>query len=446
MRPRVRAFLSAPFCALLVASPGAPGAAPRATPGGGAPAAPIAPTPARGLAFALALRGNGQPLASGPYLLKVPGGSGPLRLELSRLAADGALLRGEARLVNGSGLLLAGLALDFESASPAPADPAGKSAVPPEPLALRAPLAFGELLPGESTGYLPFELSPVPLGDAVSLTTLVGYVSGLAVEPPAAVEGATHPVALDSDRSGRLYVATAGLGRVLRFAPALASAPGEAARPSAPPTGVALRRRTGDLFVSTGGPAIEVHRPGRSRPSILDAGRGVTTLRVDAKGTLRAASGNGVLAFDEAKAGPLRALGPDGAEVLSFDTDPKGVLHAVVQEAGSRRLVVDAPAGPARLAAAAGPGRDVLGAPAACRFDGDGTLWIAASGATPEASVLARFAGRTPHAALPRLALALLLGRDGDADVPAIVDLAPGPERRVWILLETGAVFAARPL
>jgi len=417
---------------------------------GAAPAAPVrdAPAvaaPAPGLAFALAMKGDGQPLASGPYLLKVPGGSGPLRLELSRLAADGARLRGEARLVNGSGLLLAGLALDFASASPAPADPAGTSAVSTVALSLREPLAFGELLPGESTGYLPFELSPVPLGEAVSLTTLLGAVSGLAVEPPAAVEGATHPVALDSDRSGRLYVATAGVGRVLRFVPALPSAPGEAARPSAPPAGVALRRRTGDLFVSTGGPAIEVHRAGRRRPALLQAGRAVAALRADAKGTLRAASGNGVLAFEEAKAGPLRPLGPEGAEVLSFDTDPKGLLHAVVREAGSRRLVVDAPGGPRRFAAEGGPGADALDAPSACRFDGEGTLWVAAAGATPRSSVLARFAGAAPVAALPRLALALLLGRDEDAAVPAIVDLAPGPERRVYVLLDTGAVFAARP-
>ena len=409
------------------------------------PAAPPTGVPAPGLAFALALKGNGQPLASGPYLLRVPGGSGPLRLELSRLAADGARLRGEARLVNGSGLLLAGLALDFESASPAPADSAGRSAVLPAPLALREPLAFGELLPGESTGYLPFELSPVPLGETVSLTTLLGAVSGLAVEPPAAVDGATHPVALDSDTSGRLYVATAGVGRVLRFVPAFPSAPGEAARPSTPPAGVALRRRTGDLFVSTGGPAIEVYRAGRKRPAFLQAGRAVAALRADAKGTLRAAAGNGVLAFDEAKAGPLRALGPEGAEVLSFDADPKGVLHAVVREGASRRLVVDAAAGPARFVAANGPGADALDAPSACRFDGEGMLWVAAAGATPRSSVLACFAGEEPLAALPRLALALLLGRDEDADVPAIVDLAPGPERRVYVLLETGAVFAARP-
>ena len=401
---------------------------------------------AGGLAFALALKGNGAVLASGPFSLKVPGGTGSLRLELSRLAVDGARLRGEARLKNDSGLLLGGVALDFSSATPSGRNEPGKPAPVSTPLALKAPLVFGDLLPGESTPRLPFELSPLPPGDGVTLVTLLGSVSGLAADPPETVEGAARAVALDADRSGRLYVATAGVGRVLRHTPGSKATPGEAARPSSPPEGVALRRRNGDLYVATGDRLVEVWRPGRARPSTLDAGRPVTSLRTDGKDVLRATSGNSVLAFDEAQPGPVRALGPDGSVVLSFDTDARGVLYAVVREGDARRLVADGPSGPGTFGPSKGAGADALDAPSVCRFDGEGALWVAASARTPEGTVVARFgADARPLAALSRLALALLLGKDEDSAVPAVADLAPGPERRLFVLLEDGTLFALRP-
>lgn len=406
--------------------------------GGTPPAAP-------GLALALTLRGDGAVLASGPFSLNVPGGSGPLRIEFARLSASGATLRGSVRARNVSGLLLAGLVLDLESAGTAPKDGppgAGRSV----PLRLREPVSFGDLLPGEETPPLAFEARPLPVGDDVLLVTLLGAVSGLAVSPPVRVEGAGRPVALDSDRSDRLYVATAGVGRVLRLWPLGAGDPAEAARPSAPPAGVALRRRNGELWVSTGGNVLEAWTPGRKRPVPVDAGGPAGTLRIDAKGTLRAATGNGVVTFDGAQPGPRRPLGPDGVRVVSFDTDPKGRVHAVVAEGGATRLVVDSPSGPSPFTAAKGAGLEVLGAPAACRFDGEGALWVAAPASEPERAVLARFdGGDAPRPALSRLALALLLGKEEGAAVPSIVDLAPGTERRTWVLLEDGRVFAARP-
>lgn len=418
------------------------------TTGGPLPAA-APPAPAPGLAFAITLEGSGQRLASGPFLLRVPGAKGPLRLEFSRLAVEGARLRGEARLKNDSEVLLAGLELDFESALTTRTGTPETGAAASVPLTLKAPLPFGELLGGEATPWVPFELSPVPLGEDVVLTTLLGAVSGLAVEPPVAVAGAVRSVALDSDRSGRLWVATGGVGRVLRFtqsSAASAASPAEAARPSAPPTGVALRRRNGDLFVSTGGPVIEVHRPGRARPATLDAGRPVKALRIDAKNVLRVASGNAVLTFDEAKPGPARALGPEGSEVVSFDADARGVVHAVVTSEGGRRIAVAGEAGPTPFPGRRGAGSDALDAPSACRFDSEGTLWVAAGSPSPEGTVLARFLpDGTPLVALSRLALGLLLGKEEEAAVPSVVDLAPGPERRIYVLLDDGSVFAARP-
>lgn len=414
-------------------------------PAPGRAVAPDAP-PARGLAFAIALKGTGETLAAGPFLLKVPGGSGPLRLEVSGLVVEGARVRGEARLRNGSGLLLAGLELQFLSATPTRREDIGRATAAPVPVGLRAPIPFGDLLPGESTPGTPFELSPVPLGEEVALATILGAVSGLAVEAPAAVAGATRPVALDADRSGRLYVASAGVGRVLRFTLPSASSPAEAARPASPPAGIALRRRNGDLFVSTGGPLLEVHRPGRERPSTLDAGRNVKALRIDGKNVLWAAGGNAVLAFDEARPGPARALGGEGAEVVSFDVDPRGTVHAVLREGDARRVVVAGAAGPAPFRSGKGSGADALDAPTACRFDGEGSLWVSALPRDPEGTVLARFqADGTPLGALSRLALALLFGQDEESGVPAVVDLAPGPERRLHVLLENGSVFAIRP-
>ncbi len=410
-------------------------------------AAPSEAATPSGQAFALALGGSGGVLASGPYALRVPGAEGPLRLELARLAVDGAQLRGEARLTNDSRSLLSGLELDFRTVTPTVRAVPGRSAPEPLPLSLPAPLSLGELLPGEATPFVPFEVAPLPLGEEVTVVVLLGAVTGLAASPPVSVEGALRPVALDTDRSGRLYVATAGVGRVLRLTAASAASPGEAARPTAPPTGVALRRRDQALFVSTGGSTIEVHRPGRARPATLDAGRPVSLVRIGPDGILRAASGNGVLAFDEAKAGPPAPLGPDGAEVLSFDADARGRVRAVVRNGETRQVVVSGTAGASPLVAGRGLGADALLSPRALRFAADGTTWVAAEAATPEGAALTRFSPEGgPLGTLPRLGLALLLGKDEDAAVPAVVDLAPGPDGLLWVLLESGALFGVRPL
>ncbi len=435
--------LPALFAAALLAAAPLAAAGVRPAPG---PAPSEAATPG-GLAFALALGGSGDVLASGPYVLRVPGTEGPLRLELARLAVDGAQLRGEARLTNASGSLLSGLELDFRTVTSTVRAVPGRTAPEPTPLSLSRPLSLGELLPGEATPFVPFEVAPIPLGEEVTVVVLLGAVTGLAASPPIAVEGALRPVALDTDRSGRLYVATAGVGRVLRLTAASAATPAEAARPAAPPTGIALRRRDNALFVATGGATIEVHRSGRARPATLDAGRPVTLLRVDASGVLRAASGNGVLAFDEAKAGPPVPLGPDGAEVLSFDADARGRVRAVVRSGETRQVVVSGTAGASPLAAGRGLGADALLSPRSLRFAADETTWVAAEAATPEGAALTRFSpDGVPLGTLPRFGLALLLGKDEDAAVPAIVDLAPGTDGLIWVLLESGALFGVRPL
>ena len=122
------------------------------------------------------------------------------------------------------------------------------------------------------------------------------------------------------------------------------------------------------------------------------------------------------------------------------------MIHAVVHDEASRRLMVAERGGPTPFRGRKGAGADALEAPSACRFDGEGMLWVAAVPRSPERTVLARFGvDGTPLAAFSRLALALLLGKDEDAAVPEVVDLAPGPERRLYVLLEDGSVFALRP-
>lgn len=418
---------------MFVAAPAGPSAWSAAAPAGDAAFS--------SLSFAVTATGRGAALASGPFLLRVPDAGGPLRLELARLAVDGARLRGEARLRNDSTTLLASLVLDFRSAAAARRDGTGDSGGPSVPLSLRAPLELGDLLPGESTGFFPFELSPLPVGDDVPLLTLLGSVSGFALEARTVLEGVPRPVALDSDGAGRLYVATRGVGRVLRFAAGASPDGTEVARTSSPPAGMALRPRSGDLYVSSGGRSIEAWRPGRTKAVLLDAGRPVTALRFDAKGVLRAAAENAVLSFLESRPGRARALGPEGSVVLSFDADPRGTLYAVVREGETRRLVVDGPDGPGPF----GPSL-ASGLPVACRLDGRGGLWVAAIAAAPGDAVLLRLdAAGALRGVLSRAALALLLGAEEDAPVPAPVDLAPGAEGRLHVLLEDGSVFAVRP-
>ena len=54
-------------------------------------------------------------------------------------------------------------------------------------------------------------------------------------------------------------------------------------------------------------------------------------------------------------------------------------------------------------------------------------------------------AAGAPRGVLSRSALALLLGEEEDAPVPATVDLAPGAGGRLHVLLEDGSVYAVRP-
>ena len=71
---------------------------------------------------------------------------------------------------------------------------------------------------------------------------------------------------------------------------------------------------------------------------------------------------------------------------------------------------------------------------------------VAAVSGTSEGAVVARFlTDGTPLVALSRLALGLLLGKEEEVAIPAVVDLAPGTDRGLYVLLEDGSIFALRP-
>ena len=80
--------------------------------------AAAAPAPVtRGLTFALSFDGKGRSVVSGPYVLKVPGARGALRVVFDSAALNGGMLDAPFRLKNESGVDLLAVRVDLVSAT-----------------------------------------------------------------------------------------------------------------------------------------------------------------------------------------------------------------------------------------------------------------------------------------------------------------------------------------
>lgn len=143
-----------------------------------------APAPVtRGLTFALSFDGKGRSVVSGPYVLKVPGAKGPLKVVFDSAALTGGMLDAPFRLANDSGVDLFTVRVDFggvtESVRPANAAPftRAQDVAPPPPLAWDR-IAAG----GETPGDL-FRGGPLSFSAETEVVVVTGVVSGLAAVP-----------------------------------------------------------------------------------------------------------------------------------------------------------------------------------------------------------------------------------------------------------------------
>jgi len=169
-----------------------------------------------GLVFAVTLTNGGASLSGNRFDLRVPGATGPLRLELEDLAFRDGTLIGYVGVRNLTGSALLGLRFDFLEAMESYDTDAGSSARPRvtktrrQPARLPSPIFLGDEPPdGSSTGF-PLQIGPLTFSPETQYVVVTGVVSGFAAGKPLPLEGLKQPTAVDLDAGSRVYLADGG--------------------------------------------------------------------------------------------------------------------------------------------------------------------------------------------------------------------------------------------
>jgi hypothetical protein len=177
----------------------------------------------RGLTFALSFDGKGRAVVSGPYVLKVPGTKGALKVVFDSAALAGGMLDAPFRLRNDSGADLRAVRVDLASVSESfragdgkPSGSRDQNVAPPPPL------AFDEIRSGAETPGELFRGGPLNFSEETEVVVVLGVVSGVASVPANPKVDVRTPVSKAStcpDAAPGCRV-DAG-GRVWRIEPAL---------------------------------------------------------------------------------------------------------------------------------------------------------------------------------------------------------------------------------
>lgn len=150
-------------------------------------AAPLLAAPAavtRGLTVALSFEGSGRSVVSGPYILRVPGTKGSLKVVFDGAALENGLLDAPVRLVNETGADLLAVRLDLLSASETVRRGEGAEPETRElSLSSGPPLAWGAIPVGAETPADLFRGGPFVLSKDTEVLVVLGAVSGLAAVP-----------------------------------------------------------------------------------------------------------------------------------------------------------------------------------------------------------------------------------------------------------------------
>lgn len=137
----------------------------------------------RGLTFALSFDGKGRAVVSGPYVLKVPGAKGPLKVVFDSAALTGGMLDAPFRLRNDSGVDLLALRVDLASVSESFRGDGKPSGSRDQNVAPPPPLFFDEIRSGAETPGELFRGGPVNFSEETEVVVVMGVVSGVAAVP-----------------------------------------------------------------------------------------------------------------------------------------------------------------------------------------------------------------------------------------------------------------------
>ena len=143
-----------------------------------------APAPVtRGLTFALSFDGKGRSVSSGPFVLRVPGARGSLKVSFDSVALRDGMLDAPFRLKNESGTDLLAVRVDLSSVSETVRGDAGGRFSRSQDVASPPPLSWDRISDGVETPGDLLRGGPLSFSPDTEVVVVLGVVSGLAGAP-----------------------------------------------------------------------------------------------------------------------------------------------------------------------------------------------------------------------------------------------------------------------
>ena len=339
----------------------------------------VGPAPVEtGLSFALTITNGGRSILAGPWALRIPQVSTPLRLSLEEARLNSGSLEAVARIKNETGAFLGGLRLDFLEIAEGTLDSKHapsyvSSEAKSRAIALASPLFFGDLQPGADAAA-SFRLEPVALAPGSPYAVVRGVITGAVAAAGIEVPDSSDPVAIDSDGEGRIYVGDGAGQAIFRIGPD----PKSVRRFDAgcPVTGIAVRRKSGELYASCRDvPVLLRLSPGGRMSKTEPIGRALGPIRFGGKGFLYGAPASIVRLDGLSIAEEIASTAQRPFHAAGFDVSTEGAIWAITSEPERRLLRIRS----ARdIVSLAGPGEG-LGAIATartCRVGPDGNVYV----------------------------------------------------------------------
>ena len=333
-----------------------------------------------GLSFALSITNGGRGILAGPWALRVPGASGPLRLSLEEPEWDSGSLEAVARIQNETGAFTGGLRLDFLDITEGAPDPtrtpspgSGQGQGKSRAVALSSPLFFGDLRPGADAA-VSFRLESVVPSPDSPYAVIRGIVTGAIAATSLDVPGSSDPVAIDSDGEGRVYVGDGAGQAIFRLGPDPKSLRKFDA--GCPVTGIAVRRKSGEAYATCrDAPALLRLSPGGRVSRTEPIGRALGPIRFGGKGFLYGAP-DSIVRLDGLSIAEEIGNTPDQPlHVSGFDVGPDGTIWAITSEPQRRLLRVRSARDIVPLAGA-GDGLGAIPTARTCRVGPDGNISV----------------------------------------------------------------------
>jgi hypothetical protein len=339
----------------------------------------VGPAPAEtGLSFALTIVNGGRSILAGPWALRVPQVSRPLKLSLEEVSLNSGSLEAVARIKNETGVFAGGLRLDFLEITEGLSDPKrapshASSEAKSRAIALASPLFFGDLQPGADAA-ISFRLEPVDLAPGSPYAVVRGIVTGAVAAGGIEVPESSDPVAIDSDGGGLVYVGDGAGQAIFRLGPDPKSV--RKFDTGCPVTGIAVRKKSGEAYASCRDfPVLLRLSPGGRMSKTEPIGRALGPIRFGGKGFLYGAPASIVRLDGLSIAEEITSVAERPLHAAGFDVGPEGTIWAVTSEPERKLLRIRS----ARdIVSLAGPGQGLgaIASPRTCRVGPDGNVYV----------------------------------------------------------------------